>query len=104
MDEVDRALSDLSSYLQHPVFLEPGVLYINPQFFYSTAEKTDLRHLVGPPVEDETYDTTQAVEGAMEYMEDWSEDTYTSGLRQSYLHPISDKYLLETKLKEYLIQ
>ncbi|KAI1068205.1 hypothetical protein LB507_004230 [Fusarium sp. FIESC RH6] len=101
MDEVDRALSDISSDLQHPVFLEPGLLYINPQFFYSTAEKTDLRHLVGPPVEDDTYDTTQAVEGAMEYMEDWSEDTYTSGLRRSYLQPTFDKYLLATKLKEY---
>ncbi|RBR07270.1 uncharacterized protein FIESC28_10769 [Fusarium coffeatum] len=104
MGEVDRALSDISSFLQHPVFLEPGVLYINPQFFYSNAEKTDLRHLVGPPVEDDTYGTAQAVDGAMEYMEDWSEDAYTGGLRQSYLHPTFDKYLLATKLKDLVFQ
>ena len=101
MGEIDRALSDVSSYLQHPVFLEPNVLYINPQFFYSTVDKTDLRHLVGPPVECDRSHTTQAVDGVIECMDDWSDNIHTREFRQSYLQPLFNQYLLETKLKEY---
>ncbi|KAI6753523.1 hypothetical protein HG531_005692 [Fusarium graminearum] len=62
MDEVDQALSHIPSSLQHPVFLEPGVPYINPQFFYPSAEKTDLRYLVGPAYEDTTSHVSRTVD------------------------------------------
>jgi SWI/SNF-related matrix-associated actin-dependent regulator of chromatin subfamily A3 len=48
-DDVGTALADSSAYLQHPFFLEARIRYINPQYFYSGVDKTDLRHLIGPP-------------------------------------------------------
>lgn len=102
MDEVDQALSQISSYLQHPVFLEPGVPYVNPQFFYPSAEKTDLRHLVGPRFEDATSGTSRVVDEAMECLDDWSEHIDTRGCHWKLLQPIIGRSLLGTKLKEYV--
>ncbi|CAG7561097.1 unnamed protein product [Fusarium equiseti] len=104
MDEVDQALSEISSYLQHPVFLEPDVPYINPQFFYPSAEKTDLRHLVGPRFEDATSDTSRVVDEVMECLDHWSEYIVTKGCHQKFLQPMLDRYLLATKLKEHQFQ
>jgi hypothetical protein len=51
-DDVGDILADDSAYLQHPFFLEAGTRYINPQYFYSRNENTDLKHLIGPPTID----------------------------------------------------
>lgn len=102
MGEVDQALSEISANLQHPVFLEPDVVYINPQFFYPTAEKTDLRHLVGPVLEDAKSDTSRAIDGVMESLGDWLEDTSAMRCPQRYLRSTLDTYLARTTLKEYL--
>lgn len=102
MDEADQAFFEISSYLQHPVFLEPDIPYINPQFFYPSAEKTDLRHLVGPRFEDATSGTSRVVDEAMDCLDDWSEYINTKGCDRKFLQPMLDQYLLGTKLKEYL--
>ncbi|PTD02170.1 hypothetical protein HYE67_000295 [Fusarium culmorum] len=79
MDEVDQALSNIPSSLQHPIFLEPGVPYINPQFFYPSAEKTDLRYLVGPACEDTTSHVSRTVDRVMNCLDNWSEDGNAAG-------------------------
>ncbi|RFN45450.1 hypothetical protein FIE12Z_10316 [Fusarium flagelliforme] len=104
MDEVDQALSEISSYLQHPVFLEPDVPYINPQFFYPSAEKTDLRDLVGARSEDATSGTSRVVDEVMESLDDWSEYINTKGCHREFLQAMLDRYLLGTQLKEHQFQ
>lgn len=102
MDEVDQALSHIPSSLQHPVFLEPGVPYINPQFFYPSAEKTDLRYLVGPACEDTTSHVSRTVDKVMNCLDNWSEDGNAAGCSIKHFQPIFDRYLVDTTLKEYL--
>jgi hypothetical protein len=99
MDEVDQALSTIPSSLQHPLFLEPNIPYINPQFFYPGHEKTDLRHLVGQNSEDGTSGLSHAVDEIMGSLNNWSNDQESSISR---FHLILDQYLVDTKLKEYL--
>ncbi|KAF9772452.1 hypothetical protein IL306_009837 [Fusarium sp. DS 682] len=106
MDEVDKTLSETGSYrscLQHPTFLESDILYINPQFFYPSSQKTGLRHLVGSTGEesDAKSNTSQKVEKAMECLENWSEDVTAFGYGVDDLHQILNQCLLETTLKEY---
>jgi hypothetical protein len=47
-DDVGEAVAVASGYLQHPFFLEAGIPYINPHYFYPGNQKSDLRHLIGP--------------------------------------------------------
>ncbi|KAH0537127.1 hypothetical protein FGG08_006060 [Glutinoglossum americanum] len=47
-DDVGEAVAAASGYFQHPVFLEAGISYINPHYFYPGNQKSDLRHLIGP--------------------------------------------------------
>lgn len=35
-------------FLQHPIFLDPGTKYMNPQYFYSNDKKYDLSNFIGP--------------------------------------------------------
>ncbi|KAF5975670.1 hypothetical protein FBULB1_7246 [Fusarium bulbicola] len=104
---VDVALSEIGtsrSYLQHPVFLEPGIQYINPQFFYPTSEKTDLRHLVGSSSRE--HDThakiSQDIEDIMESLDGSSENT--TAAKNEDLRQILDRFLLDTRLKEHQLK
>ncbi|CZR48118.1 uncharacterized protein FPRO_12728 [Fusarium proliferatum ET1] len=107
--DVDEALSEIGTYrtyLQHPVFLEPGIPYINPQFFYPTSQKTDLRHLVGSSARESHTKSkiSQEVEDVMESLDVLSEEiTVPSGGGQD-LHPILDRFLLNTRLKEHQLK
>lgn len=47
-DAVGDALAAASAYLQHPCFLESGVRYINPHYFYFGEELADMRAHIGP--------------------------------------------------------
>lgn len=47
-DNVGEVLATASGYFQHPVFLEAGISYVNPHYFYPRNQKSDLRHLIGP--------------------------------------------------------
>lgn len=51
-DAVGTALDSAEVNLQHPLTLPTGMRYINPQWWYATDERTDLRHLVGPRLGD----------------------------------------------------
>ncbi|KAF4331833.1 promoter binding RUSH-1alpha [Fusarium beomiforme] len=109
MDEVDGALSEIGSYrsyLQHPTFLEPDILYINPQFFYPSSLKTDLRHLVGSSSQsnDLKSNTSQEVEEAMDCLESWSGDITALGCRAEDMHRILNQFLLDTSLKEHQVK
>ena len=46
--EVGEALANVSAYLQHPLFLEASVRYVNPHYYYPNNSMTDLRHMIGP--------------------------------------------------------
>ncbi|RBA19767.1 hypothetical protein FPRO05_09067 [Fusarium proliferatum] len=109
MNEVDEALSEIGTYrtyLQHPEFLEPGIPYINPQFFYETSEKTDLRHLVGSGSQDSDIKSkiSQEVEEVMKSLDGGSESITASMSGLNDLQPILDQFLSNTKLKEHQIK
>ncbi|KAF4493232.1 hypothetical protein FAGAP_10650 [Fusarium agapanthi] len=104
---VDGALSEIGtyrSYLQHPVFLEPGIQYINPQFFYPTSEKTDLGHLVGSSArERDTHaKISQDVEDIMESLDGSSENI--TAAKNEDVRQILDLFLLDTRLKEHQLK
>ncbi|KAH7165443.1 SNF2 family N-terminal domain-containing protein [Dactylonectria macrodidyma] len=66
-EAVGDALADTSAYLQHPLFLEEGVQYLNPHYFYFDGRMTDLRHLIGPRQEDSRCSRiSQGIESALE--------------------------------------
>ncbi|KAF5705134.1 promoter binding RUSH-1alpha [Fusarium mundagurra] len=109
IDEVDGALSEIGThrtYLQHPVFLEPGIPYINPQFFYPTSQKTDLRHLVGSSARESDIKSkiSQEVDDVMLSLDGSSEDITPTRSGLHDLQPILDQFLLNTTLKEHQIK
>ncbi|KAG7407156.1 hypothetical protein Forpe1208_v012730 [Fusarium oxysporum f. sp. rapae] len=106
MSDVDQALSEVGTYrtyLQHPAFLEPGIPYINPQFFYPSSQKTDIRHLVGSSSQESDIKSkiSQEVEDVMESLDGSSEDI--TAARSEDVQQILDHFLLNTRLKEYAI-
>lgn len=46
-DTVGEILGKAGAFLQHPAFLEPGIEYYNPQFYYPDCKLEPLTHLVG---------------------------------------------------------
>ncbi|KAL6690984.1 SNF2 family N-terminal domain-containing protein [Trichoderma pleuroticola] len=44
-ERVGETLGSVSAYLQHPVFLESGIRYVNPHYLYPDDIMTDLSHL-----------------------------------------------------------
>ena len=46
-NEVGDKFSQMAVYLQHPLFLEPGYDYFNPQYFHPGGEMKCMTHLVG---------------------------------------------------------
>ncbi|KAH7211217.1 SNF2 family N-terminal domain-containing protein [Fusarium oxysporum] len=107
ISDVDEALSEIGTYrtyLQHPVFLEPGIPYINPQFFYPTSHKTDLGHLVGSSSQENDIKSNifQEVEDVMESLGGSSEDITAAG--SGDVQQILDRFLLNTRLKEHQLK
>ncbi|KAH7159153.1 SNF2 family N-terminal domain-containing protein [Fusarium sp. MPI-SDFR-AT-0072] len=106
MSDVDQALSEVGTYrtyLQHPAFLEPGIPYINPQFFYPSSQKTDIRHLVGSSSQESDIKSkiSQEVEDVMESLDGSSEDI--TAARSEDVQQILDHFLLNTRLKELIL-
>ncbi|KAL7764855.1 hypothetical protein ACKLNR_006000 [Fusarium oxysporum f. sp. zingiberi] len=107
MSDVDEALSGIGTYrtyLQHPAFLEPCIPYINPQFFYPSSQKTDLRRLVGSSSQESDIKSkiSQEVEDVMESLDGSSEDI--TAARSGDLHQILYRFLLNTRLKEHQLK
>ncbi|RYP37998.1 hypothetical protein DL767_002726 [Monosporascus sp. MG133] len=72
-DDVGDTLASASAYLQHPFFLQTGIRYINPQYFYSGNEKTNLRHLINPPMTDSSFMyISERIENMLESLDDLS--------------------------------
>lgn len=46
-NEVGNKLSKVAAFLQHPLFLEPGYEYYNPQYFHLGGETKCMTHLAG---------------------------------------------------------
>ncbi|KAF2190710.1 hypothetical protein K469DRAFT_697943 [Zopfia rhizophila CBS 207.26] len=46
-NEVGDKLSEVAAFLQHPLFLEPGHNYFNPQYFHPGAKMKRMTYLVG---------------------------------------------------------
>ncbi|KAM0287863.1 hypothetical protein ACHAO9_007481 [Fusarium lateritium] len=103
MDEVDQAVAKIEAYLQHPVFLESGVSYINPQYYYPSPEKTDLRHLIGPVGRIIGPNQSREIENVMDHLET-SETIVTQGCSIVGLSEVLDRFLIRTKLKEHQLQ
>ncbi|KAG5662611.1 hypothetical protein KAF25_005029 [Fusarium avenaceum] len=103
MDEVDQAISKIESYLQHPVFLEPDVSYINPQYYYPSPERTNLRHLVGPIRENIASSRSREIENVMDHLET-PEDISSQSYSIVGLSETLDRFLPHTKLKEHQLQ
>ncbi|RYP62194.1 hypothetical protein DL771_009826 [Monosporascus sp. 5C6A] len=71
--DVGDTLANASAYLQHPFFLQIGIRYINPQYFYSGNEKTDLRHLIDPLTTDpRSMHVSEGIENMLESLDDLS--------------------------------
>ncbi|KAJ9418067.1 SNF2 family N-terminal domain-containing protein [Fusarium oxysporum] len=107
MSDVDEALSGIGTYrtyLQHPAFLEPCIPYINPQFFYPSSQKTDLRRLVGSSSQESDIKSkiSQEVEDVMESLDGSSEDI--TAARSGDVQHILDRFLLNTRLKEHQLK
>jgi hypothetical protein len=45
-NEVGDKLSEVDTFLQHPLFLEPGLEYFNPQYFHPGGELKCMTHFV----------------------------------------------------------
>ena len=46
-NEVGDKFSKMNVFLQHPLFLEPGFEYFNPQYFHPGGEMECMTHLIG---------------------------------------------------------
>lgn len=105
-EEVGEAIAAASGYLQHPLLLDPGTVYINPHYLYPEDQATDLSHLIGP-VKVNTLATrvSREVETILDSLDGESglrslQDTTQSG--QDIISVISPQ-LLNTQLKRSVI-
>jgi len=48
LDDVEKILDTLALNTQHPVYIQHGFRYINPQWLSFGTDREDLTHLVGP--------------------------------------------------------
>ncbi|KAH7330240.1 SNF2 family N-terminal domain-containing protein [Rhexocercosporidium sp. MPI-PUGE-AT-0058] len=70
-DNVGEALASGSTFLQHPCFLEDGIQYYNPQYFYPDNKKSYLTDLIGLSDSDiRAKSLSDEVEGVLASLED----------------------------------
>ncbi|ETS80319.1 hypothetical protein PFICI_07848 [Pestalotiopsis fici W106-1] len=51
---IGETLTTRKQFLQHPEYLQKGLKYMNPQYFYRGNQPSDLRSLVGPSPQEKT--------------------------------------------------
>ena len=97
-EDVGEELGKVGGYLQHPVFLEAGIKYANPHYFYAHDNMTDLRSLIGPVLSDTKQNRVSHV---VEKIMDSIETVQTSQSRQdaSRYQCMSSIFLKNTELK-----
>ncbi|KAI6776491.1 hypothetical protein HG530_000436 [Fusarium avenaceum] len=104
MNEVDEAISKFDGYLQHPIYLEPDIPYINPQYLYPGPQRTDLRHLIGPQQEEARSKGSREIGDAMEGLNDWLKDVSSDHCDVDALSEILDEFLHGIKLKAHQLE
>ncbi|KAK3369585.1 SNF2 family N-terminal domain-containing protein, partial [Lasiosphaeria ovina] len=71
IDQVGLKLEAVSAFLQHPVYLETGLEYVNPHFFYPDSERYEVRGLVGPPsLDSRALGISNGIENALSSLDD----------------------------------
>ncbi|EPS38640.1 hypothetical protein H072_7602 [Dactylellina haptotyla CBS 200.50] len=101
-EKVGDIIAAVSGYLQHPAYLEPGLEYKNPHYFYLDDTMTDLRHLVVPIRQDgRSRLVTQGIEDALESLESLDP---RSLYRQYDVESQIEKLLANTRLKRHQIE
>lgn len=97
-ERVGETLGSVSAYLQHPLFLESGIRYVNPHYLYPDDIMTDLSHLVGPRMSD--LKATRISQDIESLLSSLGVDTI-SGSQQSGVENLLGDHLANTHLKEY---
>lgn len=81
-DEVGSLLAEDCGYLQHPLYLDRGIPYINPHYFYIGKTREDLRHLIGPsptsPLERQAVRLRLGLNDTLESLDDSGSSTINS--------------------------
>lgn len=95
-DQVAEILLRARCFLQHPVFLSPGIKYINPQYFYSGDSRDDLRSFVGPAPRIEAEALSRRLQNGLEDVFG-SLATQEQDIDTTHVHLAKDS--LRTKLK-----
>ncbi|KAJ3544861.1 hypothetical protein NM208_g2822 [Fusarium decemcellulare] len=99
MDEVGRILSEINVCLQHPVFLESTMQYMNPHYLYALHQTTDLRHLIGPILKKSKPNVSRAIEDVFESLGHWDRDGALTGYDENQLSTSLTTFLVDTQLK-----
>ncbi|KAJ4255314.1 hypothetical protein NW757_004829, partial [Fusarium falciforme] len=99
MDEVGKAMADVDVVLQHPVFLDSEIAYINPHYFYPQSQETDLSHLIGPVYKESKSAVSQAIDDALDSANDSSDEVPFATCDKDDLRNILDSLLVNTELK-----
>ena len=102
MDEVGKAMADVDVVLQHPVFLDSEIAYINPHFFYPQSQETDLSHLIGPAYKESKSAVSQAIDDALDSVNDSSVEVPFATCDKDDLRNVLGSLLVNTELKEYV--
>lgn len=97
---VGERLADASAYLQHPVFLQAGIRYLNPHYFYFDGIMSDLNHLIGPIQGDaRSSRVSQGIENVLQSL--GSARTITNS-EEYNVENMTNNFLAATKLKRYI--
>ncbi|KAK6343600.1 hypothetical protein TWF730_011191 [Orbilia blumenaviensis] len=100
-EKVGEKLEDEQTYLQHPVFLEQGIKYANPHYFYDDEALADLRHLIGPmPTDNKSQQISRDIQSILESL-DHVQIPLTHGFG---IERIESLRLVETKLRPHQVE
>ncbi|KAM0430108.1 hypothetical protein ACHAPT_006114 [Fusarium lateritium] len=103
MDEVGQAMTDVHVNLQHPVCLDPEILYMNPHYFYLQGQRTDLRHLVGPVPKESKSTVSQAIDDALDSLTGWGDGIPLATCDMNDMKNVLGSLLVDTQLKQYVV-
>ncbi|KAK3687177.1 P-loop containing nucleoside triphosphate hydrolase protein [Podospora appendiculata] len=102
-EDVGLAVDDISRYLQHPIFLEHGMAYMNPHYFYLENEERDLRHFVGPSSADSQQKAlSKQMEMLLNSFENVDRSRGTTYTEKSTIRDMIQPSLVQTELKRLL--
>ncbi|RMJ07062.1 hypothetical protein CDV36_013333 [Fusarium kuroshium] len=104
MDEVGKAIMEVDVVLQHPVFLDSEIAYINPHYFYPHGQETDLSHLIEPVYKESKSGVSQAIDDALDSANDSSDVAPFATCHKDDLRNVLGSLLVDTELKDHQFQ